>query len=214
MTTRSVFLIGMMLLLLSCQQEQHAGHKSTTPLAGQTDTLSKTTGEAEPERRPLSPLTYENVFLICGGSPSISTELTMANLYSSRVQKFMDNNYKVLNTAIAQEPNARLMKRLPMLFRHQVAVFVLEIGADEEKKGLSGKKISEKLNLILQFVQQQRPVPQIIIVPSTSKKIYLNALRQTSGAHPDIQLLPPAEFAPYTAEWHEYVARQLSKMVE
>ena len=213
MTTRIIILIGTLLFLLSCQKEQKKD-KPIVVTEKKSDTLEREKEVSNDIPQTLSTPLYKNVLLISGGSPSISAKLTMANLYSSRVQKFMDKNYKVLNTAIAQEPNPQLIKRLPRLFEHEVAVFVLEIGADEEKAALSKKRFTEKLNTIFQVIEQQMPSPQIIIIPSTSKKVYLDGIRQISYPKLAIQILQPAEFSPYTAEWHEYVARQLSKMVE
>jgi hypothetical protein len=162
----------------------------------------------------LMPVKYGNVLLVLGGSPSLSYDLQPANLYCYRLEKFLTKEYNIINAAIANETNDQFIRRLPSLLEHDVNAIIIEIGADEAQRQLNRTSFNKKIAFLLKEVQHKKGERPIFIIPSSNNSSYMKVIEQHIVSSPNIHIINPADFSPLSAEWHEFIARQIAKQLD
>ena len=86
--------------------------------------------------------------------------------YPARVQEKIDAEglpYRVINAGLSGETSAGGLRRIDWVLRQPVAVFVLELGANDGLRGLAIPAVRENLGRILDKVRAKNPDTQLVI---------------------------------------------------
>jgi acyl-CoA thioesterase-1 len=85
-----------------------------------------------------------------------------AGLIGARIDS-LEMDYKVVNAGLSGETSAGGNSRIDWILRQEVAVFVLELGANDGLRGTPPAETYKNLNGILQKVKEKYPSAKILI---------------------------------------------------
>lgn len=90
----------------------------------------------------------------------------MSTAYPARIQEKLESQglpYRVINAGLSGETSAGGLRRIDWVLRQPVAVFVLELGANDGLRGLSIPAVRENLGRILDKVRAKNPDAKLVI---------------------------------------------------
>jgi len=90
----------------------------------------------------------------------------MSTAYPARIQEKLESEglpYRVINAGLSGETSAGGLRRIDWVLRQPVAVFVLELGANDGLRGLSIPAVRENLGRILDKVRAKNPDAKLVI---------------------------------------------------
>ena len=87
--------------------------------------------------------------------------------YPALIQKKLDAaglHYRVVNAGVSGETSAGALRRIDWLLRQEVAVLVLETGANDGLRGQDPEAMRANIRAILERASRARPRPRLVIV--------------------------------------------------
>jgi acyl-CoA thioesterase-1 len=108
----------------------------------------------------------ERVILFFGNSLTAGMGLDPEEAFPSFIQDKLDSlgyNYTVVNAGLSGETTASGRNRLPWVLTQDVAVFVLELGANDGLRGIPLEETRSNLQAMIDQVQEENPGTPIIL---------------------------------------------------
>lgn len=143
------------LLLLSCESDTSKKEKTTTkePVETETNTVKNSTTKT---------------ILFFGDSLTAGYGLEDINdAFPALIQNKIDAislKYTVINSGVSGETTAGGKSRINWVLNQNVAIFVLELGANDGLRGIPLKETRENLQAIIDAVNNKYPTAKIVLV--------------------------------------------------
>jgi acyl-CoA thioesterase-1 len=177
------------------------------------------------------------VVLFVGTSLTAGYGLDLDEAYPARTQEKLDAaglGYRVVNAGVSGETSAGARRRMDWLLRQQVAVLVLETGANDGLRGQDPEATRANIHAIFDRAREQEPPPRLVLVAMEALPNYGEEYRQRfrdiypelaeangaalipfflDGVAGDPELNQPDGIHP-TAEGHARVADNVWKVLE
>jgi acyl-CoA thioesterase I len=157
------------LLILSCGDKTPADHTSTTSSAETTS--------AAPNKKNIL---FFGDSLTAGYGLSDPTD----DAYPAVIQHKIDSlklPYKVINAGVSGETTAGGLGRIDWVLKQKVAIFILELGANDGLRGIPVKETAKNLQAITNKVKAKYPNAKIILagmqVPPSMGADYANSFK-------------------------------------
>jgi acyl-CoA thioesterase-1 len=102
-----------------------------------------------------------------GTSLTAGLGLDPSEAYPAVLQQKIDSaglNYRVVNRGVSGETSAGARQRVDWLMQQQVAVLILETGANDGLRGLDPDSVLANIEAIVRRARQQRPPPGILLI--------------------------------------------------
>jgi len=122
--------------------------------------------EAAPSDKGTLANTESKVILFFGNSLTAGLGLDPEDAFPANIQKKLDSlgyEYTVVNAGLSGETTASGRNRLPWVLKQDVAVFVLELGANDGLRGIPLEETRSNLQAIIQLVREKNPGTAIIL---------------------------------------------------
>jgi acyl-CoA thioesterase-1 len=119
-----------------------------------------------PDRSPSAPPAVP-LILAVGTSLTAGLGLDPSEAYPAVLQQKIDSaglNYRVVNRGVSGETSAGARQRVDWLMQQQVAVLILETGANDGLRGLDPDSVLANIEAIVRRARQQRPPPGILLI--------------------------------------------------
>ncbi|HMQ85160.1 MAG TPA: hypothetical protein PKA00_19780 [Saprospiraceae bacterium] len=113
--------------------------------------------------------------LFLGGDLSVAKGLLPEEGYVEGLKtKILEKGYqgRVINAAIAGEPLAGLLERLPLLMEQPVEVVVLEMGQMDEKRQLEPTLFEKQASALFTALLKQVPAHRILVLNTAAQPTY------------------------------------------
>jgi acyl-CoA thioesterase-1 len=107
------------------------------------------------------------LILVVGTSLTAGLGLDPSQAYPALLQAKIDSagfRYQVVNRGVSGETSAGALHRVDWLFRQQVAVLILETGANDGLRGLEPDSLRANLEAIVQRARRQVPPPAVLLL--------------------------------------------------
>jgi acyl-CoA thioesterase-1 len=142
--------------------------------------------------------------LFFGNSLTAGLGLPEDEAYPSLIQERIDSlglNYNVINAGLSGETSSAGLERIDWVLNQPVAIFLLELGANDMLRGLDVQSTKENLNQILKKVRSTYPDAKIIVAgmqaaPNMGPD-YINAFNKI---YPDLASSFEASLIPFFLE--------------
>ncbi len=165
------FLLGLVLLFLSCKSEpQQTSNKTTSASTGEVKKVEKVDSKKK------------KYILFFGDSITAGYGLDEDKAFPSMIQKRIDSiglDYKVVNAGLSGETTAGGNGRIDWVLKQPVDIFVLELGGNDMLRGLGVEQTEANLRGILEKVKKKKPGIPIILAgmqaPPNMGNEYTNA---------------------------------------
>ncbi|MCG6928067.1 MAG: arylesterase [Acidobacteria bacterium] len=177
------------------------------------------------------------VILFVGTSLTAALGLDPSEGYPARIQEKLDAaglRYRVVNAGVSGETSAGALRRMDWLLRQEVAVLVLETGANDGLRGQDPGATRANIQAIFDRARQQEPPPNLVLVAMEALPNYGEDYRESFRAiYPELAEANDAVLVPFflegvagnpelnqpdgihpTAEGHERVAENVWKALE
>lgn len=144
-------LVGTLLFALSCG----SGDKKNAPPSG-TSENSKVSPDAQGSK----------AILFFGNSLTAGMGLDPDVAFPARIQAKLDSlgyNYTVINAGLSGETTASGRNRLDWVLDQNVAIFILELGANDGLRGIPLKETRANLQAMINQVREENPETAIIL---------------------------------------------------
>jgi acyl-CoA thioesterase-1 len=176
MLHHSVFKVAILLLVLlsSCGNNQTQDSREHSNAASAKDSLAVKE----------TPVKDQNI-LFFGTSLTAGYGLDPSEAYPALIQKkidALDLPYKVINAGLSGETSAAGNSRIDWLLKQPVAVFVLELGANDGLRGIAVSETTTNLQAIIDKVKTKYPDARLVLsgmeVPPNMGAAYANDFRE------------------------------------
>lgn len=151
---RNLSLFALIILtFLSCNNQQKTSEDKTT----QTQQVETTTNE---------PKSSEGVVLFFGTSLTAGMGLEKSEAYPALIQQKIDSldlSYTVVNAGLSGETTSGGKNRLDWVLQQEIAVFVLELGANDGLRGIPLSETKKNLQTIIDRVRAKNKHTTIVI---------------------------------------------------
>jgi len=134
---------------------------SSGPLAGRSPSTESTSSPSEPSADP------RPVVLFVGTSLTAGYGVDPDEAFPALVQEKIDAaglRYRVVNAGVSGETSAGALRRIDWLLRQEVAVFVLETGANDGLRGQDPETTRANVQAILDEVHRRQPSAKLVLV--------------------------------------------------
>ena len=175
----------------SCKNEEKQSGSSSEKVS--TETASE---EDKAEEAP--------VVLFFGTSLTAGLGLDTTEAYPALIQKKMDSlgmDYSVVNAGLSGETTASGLNRLDWVFKQNVDVLVIELGANDGLRGVSLKETKSNLEQIINTAREKNPEVKIILagmqIPPNMGEEYTSEFR---SLFPDLAEQYNLELIPFLLE--------------
>jgi len=179
------------IFLISCGEQNTKKGESEDE---ETTTTLKTT-EAE---------TASEIILFFGNSLTAGMGLDAKEAFPALIQEKIDSlhlNYTVVNAGLSGETSAGGLNRLEWVLKQKVAIFVLELGANDGLRGTALNKTRSNLQSIIDAVLKKNPNTRIVLagmqMPPNLGAEYTTEFRQL---FPDLAEKNNATLIPFLLE--------------
>lgn len=150
-----VFLV-IIVLFSSCGNTPKQEKEHTSPAAS-ADTSS---ARAPEKAGPVKNILFFGTSLTAG--LGVAPEQAFPALIQQRIDS-LSLPYKVINAGLSGETSAAGKGRIDWLLRQPVAIFVLELGANDGLRGLPVKETTTNLQLIIDRVKKKYPEAKLVL---------------------------------------------------
>jgi acyl-CoA thioesterase-1 len=179
-------------LMLSC------GNGKTEHTDGNTPTIEDSNKEEQTEAIPSKTKTI----LCFGDSITAGYGLDDTNeAFPSLLQQKIDSldlNYTVINSGLSGETTAGGKSRIDWILKQEIAIFILELGANDGLRGVALTETRTNLQSIIDVVKQKSEDTTIILagmeLPPNMGQDYTTEFRQL---YADLATLNQLEFIPF-----------------
>ena len=177
------------------------------------------------------------MILFVGTSLTAGLGLDVSQAYPAHVEKRLEASgldYRAVNAGVSGETSAGAVRRMDWLLRQQVAVLVLETGANDGLRGQDPEATRANIQAIFNRARQQDPSPQLVLVAMEALPNYGEDYRESFRAiYPELAEANDATLIPFllegvagdpelnqpdgihpTAEGHAVVAENVWKALE
>ena len=144
------------------------------------------------------------VVLFFGTSLTAGLGLDTTEAYPALIQKKMDSlgmDYSVVNAGLSGETTASGLNRLDWVFKQNVDVLVIELGANDGLRGVSLKETKSNLEQIINTAREKNPEVKIILagmqIPPNMGEEYTSEFR---SLFPDLAEQYNLELIPFLLE--------------
>lgn len=107
------------------------------------------------------------LILVVGTSLTAGLGLDPSEAYPAVLQSKIDSagfRYQVVNRGVSGETSAGALQRIDWLFRQQVAVLILETGANDGLRGLEPDSLRTNIGAIVRRARRQDPPPAVLLL--------------------------------------------------
>ncbi|WBL21107.1 arylesterase [Zunongwangia sp. HRR-M8] len=149
-----ILAIFCLVFLNSCKNEK----KQTDPASEENTTEEVASEENNTEKAP--------VILFFGTSLTAGLGLDTAEAYPALIQKKIDSlhiDFEVVNAGLSGETTASGLNRLDWVLKQNVAVLVIELGANDGLRGVSLDETKSNLEEIIKIAREKNPEVKIIL---------------------------------------------------
>jgi acyl-CoA thioesterase-1 len=146
----------------------------------------------------------ENVILFFGNSITAAYGLDPSEAFSAIIQRKIDSlglNFTCVNAGNTGETTKGGLSRLDWVLKDSVAVFVLELGANDGLRGYDVAETKKNLKMIIQRFKEKYPKSKVLLAgmkvpPSMSQEYYL----QFEQIYPEIAREENVALIPFILE--------------
>ncbi|MCL6220864.1 arylesterase [Zunongwangia pacifica] len=187
-----ILAIFCLVFLNSCKNEE-----KQSPSSSEENPVEKqVSAENKKEEAP--------VVLFFGTSLTAGLGLDTAEAYPDLIQKKMDSlgmDYSVVNAGLSGETTASGLNRLDWVFKQNVDILVLELGANDGLRGVSLDETRKNLEQIINTAREKNPDVKIILagmqIPPNMGEEYTSEFR---SLFPDLAKEYHLELIPFLLE--------------
>lgn len=144
------------------------------------------------------------VILFVGTSLTAGYGLDPSDAFPAFFQKTVDGaglEYRVVNAGVSGETSAGALRRMDWLLRQQVAVLVLETGANDGLRGQDPESTRANIQAIFDRASQQQPPPNLALVAMEALPNYGEDYRKRFRTiYPELAEANGAIFVPFLLE--------------
>ncbi|PKQ43830.1 arylesterase [Confluentibacter flavum] len=108
----------------------------------------------------------DKVILFFGNSLTAGMGLDVEEAFPAVIEQKLDSlglSYKVINAGLSGETTASGKNRVEWILNQKVAVFVLELGANDGLRGIPPSETKSNLQAIIDVVREKNPETEIIL---------------------------------------------------
>jgi acyl-CoA thioesterase-1 len=124
--------------------------------------------------------------------------------YPALIQKKLDAaglRYRVINAGVSAETSAGALRRIDWLLRQDVAVLVLETGANDGLRGLDPEAMRANIREILERAGRRQPRPKLVVAGMKALSNYGGEYgRRFERVFPDLAREKGAALVPFLLE--------------
>lgn len=187
-----ILVIFCLIFLNSCKNEENQSASSSE----ENPVEKQVSAENKKEEAP--------VVLFFGTSLTAGLGLDTTEAYPALIQKKMDSlgmDYSVVNAGLSGETTASGLNRLDWVFKQNVDVLVIELGANDGLRGVSLKETKSNLEQIINTAREKNPEVKIILagmqIPPNMGEEYTSEFR---SLFPDLAEQYNLELIPFLLE--------------
>lgn len=187
-----ILAIFCLVFLNSCKNEE----KQSTSSSEENIEKEQVSAENKTEEIP--------VVLFFGTSLTAGLGLDTTEAYPALIQKKMDSlgmDYSVVNAGLSGETTSSGLNRLDWVFKQNVDVLVIELGANDGLRGVSLKETKSNLEQIINTAREKNPEVKIILagmqIPPNMGEEYTSEFR---SLFPDLAEQYNLELIPFLLE--------------
>ena len=184
-----ILAIFCLVFLSSCKNEEKQSSSSSSEENTEQEQVS---AENTTEEVP--------VVLFFGTSLTAGLGLDTAEAYPALIQKKMDSlgmDYSVVNAGLSGETTASGLNRLDWVFKQNVDILVIELGANDGLRGVSLEETRSNLEEIIKIAREKNPEVKIILagmqIPPNMGEEYTSEFRSLFpelAKEYDLELIP------------------------
>ncbi|WBL27028.1 arylesterase [Zunongwangia sp. HGR-M22] len=177
-----------LVFLNSCKNEE----KQSTSASEENTAEAKTSKENKTKEAP--------VVLFFGTSLTAGLGLDTTEAYPALIQKKIDSmgmDYSVVNAGLSGETTASGLNRLDWVFKQNVDILVIELGANDGLRGVSLDETRQNLEQIIEKARTKNPEVKIILagmqIPPNMGEAYTSEFRSlfpNLAKEYDLKLIP------------------------
>lgn len=179
-------------LLLSCKESNNDRQNKNIDA---TDQVEENNSEQEDQKRNI---------LFFGNSLTAGLGLPEEEAYPSLIQDRIDSlglDYNVINAGLSGETSSGGLERIDWVLNQPVAIFLLELGANDMLRGLDVQSTKENLNQILKKVRTTYPDTKIIVAGmQAAPNMGPDYIRNFNNIYPDLASSFEASLIPFFLE--------------
>ncbi|ORL45471.1 arylesterase [Zunongwangia atlantica] len=183
-----ILAIFCLVFLNSCKNEEKQSNSSSEENTEKEQVSAENTTEEVP------------VVLFFGTSLTAGLGLDTAEAYPALIQKKMDSlgmDYSVVNAGLSGETTASGLNRLDWVFKQNVDILVIELGANDGLRGVSLDETRSNLEKIIKIAREKNPEVKIILagmqIPPNMGEEYTTEFRSLFpelAKEYDLELIP------------------------
>jgi len=183
-----ILAIFCLVFLNSCKNEEKQSVSASEENTEQEQVSAENTTEEVP------------VVLFFGTSLTAGLGLDTAEAYPALIQKKMDSlgmDYSVVNAGLSGETTASGLNRLDWVFKQNVDILVIELGANDGLRGVSLDETRSNLEKIIKIAREKNPEVKIILagmqIPPNMGEEYTSEFRTLFpelAKEYDLELIP------------------------
>ncbi|MDN3593720.1 arylesterase [Zunongwangia endophytica] len=181
-----------LIFLNSCKNSESDSASSSEEIS----TEAKTSEGNKSEEAP--------IILFFGTSLTAGLGLDTAEAYPALIQQKIDSldlNYDVVNAGLSGETTASGLNRLDWVFKQNVSIMVLELGANDGLRGVSLEETRTNLKKIIEEAKAKNPEVKIILagmqIPPNMGEEYTSTFKEI---YPDLAQKYDLELIPFLLE--------------
>ena len=144
------------------------------------------------------------VILFVGTSLTAGYGLDPGDAFPAVFQKTVDDaglDYRAVNAGVSGETSAGALRRMDWLLRQEVAILVLETGANDGLRGQDPEATRANIQAIFDRVAQQQPPPSLALVAMEALPNYgKDYRRRFRTIYPELAEANGAVFVPFLLE--------------
>jgi acyl-CoA thioesterase-1 len=167
-------------------------------------------GRAEAPRAEASPAPSaaaaddRPVILCVGTSLTAGYGLDPDQAYPALIQRRIDAaglRYRVVNAGVSGETSAGALARIDWLLQRELAVLVLETGANDGLRGLDVDALRRNIDALLERARRQSPPPRLVLAGMRTLTNYGREYgRRFRGVYPELAARHGAALVPFLLE--------------
>ncbi|UAB86256.1 arylesterase [Zunongwangia sp. SCSIO 43204] len=183
-----ILAIFSLVFLNSCKNEEKQSTSSSEENTAEEEVSTENSTEEVP------------VVLFFGTSLTAGLGLDTAEAYPALIQKKMDSlgmDYSVVNAGLSGETTASGLNRLDWVFKQNVDILVIELGANDGLRGVALEETRSNLEEIIKIAREKNPEVKIILagmqIPPNMGEEYTSEFRSLFpelAKEYDLELIP------------------------
>jgi acyl-CoA thioesterase-1 len=159
-----------------------------------------------PPATPAAPAVVDErpVLLFVGTSLTAGYGLDQSDAFPAVFQRKLDDaglGYRVVNAGVSGETSAGALRRMDWLLRQEVAILVLETGANDGLRGQDPEATRSNIQAIFDRARRQQPPPDLALVAMETLPNYgAHYRRRFRATYPELAEANGAVLIPFLLE--------------